>query len=110
MIRAGWLFPAVLMLLAACQPDAPAGPEPRLLPEAERAACLAAGGSIGRGGLLPDEVCFKPTPDAGKACSKASDCSAMCLAETRSCSKVSPQFGCFGFLDDAGQVQDICVD
>ncbi|MEZ5716333.1 MAG: hypothetical protein R3D85_14950 [Paracoccaceae bacterium] len=55
-------------------------------------------------------MCFRPTPDAGKSCRKASDCSGVCLADTRTCSTMSPMFGCYGFLDDEGREAEICVD
>lgn len=100
----------LLMALAACQPDKPDGPPDTSMSAADRAECEAAGGSVGRGGLLPDEICYKPTPDAGKACKTADDCSGFCLAETMTCSKVTPQFGCFDFIDAAGAKQSICVD
>lgn len=68
------------------------------------------GGKVGRGGLLPDEVCFLPEPDAGKTCTKKTDCEGMCLADTRTCSPVTPMFGCFEFLDETGQKVGICID
>ena len=99
-----------LMLLASCVPDAPQAPEGRKLSDAERVQCLAAGGTVERGGLLPDEVCYRPQADAGKACTKQGDCAGQCLAETMTCSKVTPMFGCFGFMDEQGRRADICVD
>lgn len=99
-----------LMLLASCVPDAPQAPEGRKLSGADRLQCLAEGGTVGRGGLLPDEVCFRPLADGGKACTKQGDCSGQCLAETMTCSKVTPMFGCYGFIDEQGRRADICVD
>lgn len=68
------------------------------------------GGTVGRGGLLPDELCFLPEPDAGKACTRKTDCAGLCLADTQTCSPVSPMFGCFEFLDETGQKVGICID
>lgn len=99
------------LALAACVEDPPpGGPEGKPLSDAERAECLARGGTAGRGGLLPDEVCFLPQPDAGKSCSAAGDCAGQCLADTRTCSTVTPMFGCYDFLDETGKTVGICVD
>lgn len=99
-----------LVALAACVEE-PSGPGlGAKLTEAERADCLDHGGKPGRGGLLGNEVCYRPTPDAGKSCRKASDCSGHCQADSRTCSPVTPQFGCFEFLDDSGQKLGLCVD
>lgn len=98
------------LALAGCVEEPPAGPQGKALSDADRAECLMQGGRVGRGGLLPDEVCFRPEPDAGKACTRKSDCSGMCLADTNTCSKVTPMFGCFEFLDETGQKVGICID
>ena len=96
--------------LAACQTEAPPAPAAGLLSDAERADCLAHGGRVGRGGIVPDEVCFRPTPDAGASCQKAGDCTGMCMAETKTCAKVTPQFGCMEILDETGRSVGLCVD
>ncbi len=101
---------ALTLALSACVEAPPAGPQGRSLSDAERADCLMRGGTVGRGGLLPDEVCFRPEPDADKACSKKTDCAGLCLADTRTCSPVSPMFGCFEFLDETGQKVGICIE
>lgn len=108
----GWRLLCALAALAltACVEEPLTGPEGKPLTDAERTECLMQGGTVGRGGLLPDEVCFRPEPDAGKSCTKKSDCAGMCLAETNTCSKVTPMFGCFEFLDESGQKVGICID
>lgn len=98
---------AAALALIGCVPQEPGLPQPD---SAAQAACEAHGGTYGHGGLSPDFLCFLPTPDAGKSCSAAADCSGACLADTRTCSKVTPKFGCYGFLDEQGQVLEICVD
>ncbi len=98
------------LALGACMEEPRSGPQGKPLNDADRAECLMKGGSVGRGGLLPDEVCFLPQPDAGKACAKQTDCAGQCLADTRTCSKVSPMFGCFEFLDETGRTVGICID
>ncbi|MBL9072249.1 hypothetical protein [Tabrizicola sp.] len=98
------------LLLASCVEEPSTGPQGKALTSTERAECLMKGGKVGRGGLLPDEVCFLPEPDAGKSCTKKTDCEGLCLADTRTCSPVTPMFGCFEFLDDTGQKVGICID
>ena len=101
----------LLLVLAACVPEVDSQPHGKTtLNAAERASCLAMGGRVGRGGLLPDELCFRPTADAGKVCSRAEDCSGFCLADTRSCSTVTPMFGCIDRLGSDGQKTTLCVD
>jgi hypothetical protein len=98
------------LALGACVEEPSVGPQGKPLTPAERAECVMKGGEVGRGGLLPDELCFLPQADAGKACSKQSDCEGMCLAGTRTCSPVTPMFGCFQFLDETGRTVGICID
>jgi hypothetical protein len=98
------------LLLASCVEEPPTGPQEKALTKAERAECLMQGGTVRPGGRLQDEVCFLPEPDAGKSCTRKTDCTGMCLAESRTCSPVTPLFGCFEFLDDAGQKAGICID
>lgn len=95
--------------LAGCQTETPP-PAGAALTEAERVDCLEHGGKLGRGGMLGNEICYRATPDAGKSCKKASDCSGACMADTMSCSKLSPQFGCFEMMTDDGQKVGLCVD
>lgn len=101
---------AVLLALAGCVEEDDGVYAGKPLTAAERAECTAKGGTPGYGGIFPDEVCFLPESDAGKACTKATDCSGMCLAETKTCSKVTPMFGCIPFLDETGQEMTICID
>ena len=79
------------------------------VPETE-AACRDAGGRWERGGLAGQLLCFLPTPDAGKACTSAEDCTGFCLAETGACSPETPLFGCFALLDLDGSEVTICID
>lgn len=105
--------PAALLLLAGCMAEAGGGSDAAgAVPTAPQsaAACVADGGRWAPGGLLPDRLCFLPTPDAGKSCARASDCSAVCLSDTRTCSAESPIFGCYGFLDEGGVEIMICTD
>ena len=96
------------LALGTCVEEPPEGQGK--LSDAARTECLMTGGTVGRGGLLPDEVCYRPEPDAGKACTTAADCSGVCFADTRTCSPVTPLFGCFDYLDEAGKTVGICID
>jgi len=80
-----------------------------VVPETE-AACLDAGGRWDRGGLAGQLLCFLPTPDAGKACTVAEDCSGFCLAETGTCSTETPLFGCVAIFDLDGAEVTLCID
>ncbi|SMH33116.1 hypothetical protein [Maritimibacter sp. HL-12] len=107
-----FLFGAALIALSGCTAGAEGNPPPEtggMAPQTE-AACLAAGGRWGPGGLFPDPLCFLPNPDAGKSCAKASDCVGTCLAESRTCAPVQPIFGCYAFLDEDGREVTICAD
>lgn len=97
-----------LIALAGCQPPETT-PQPIHIPT-DKSACVAQGGTYERGGLSRHYTCIMPTPDGGKSCSTSTQCSGTCLAQTRSCSKVTPMFGCYSFLDNSGKEVSICVD
>lgn len=89
------------LALAACTPEP--GPDVGI-----PGACLEQGGTMVTGMAGP--TCAKPTPDAGKSCRKAGDCSGFCLGETMTCSTVTPMFGCYEVVTEAGQKAMLCVD
>lgn len=93
------------LLLAACQSEAEEGQAGGGVE-----TCAAEGGTPGRAPLSGQEICIRPTPDAGKACTRKSDCTGFCLAETRSCAPVTPMFGCFAVLTEDGTEATLCVD
>ncbi len=74
------------------------------------AACREAGGRWAAGGMRHRHLCFLPTPDAGKSCTAAGDCTGVCLAETGTCSAETPRFGCFAIFASDGARRTICVD
>ena len=91
-----------LAALLGCQAEAPAGgTPPHLMPYCPDGTVV-----IGMAG----PTCAKPTPDAGKACTKASDCSGTCLGETMTCSTMTPMFGCYEVVMEDGQKVGLCVD
>ncbi|MEX5728136.1 hypothetical protein Ga0609869_001489 [Rhodovulum iodosum] len=116
----------VFAMLAGCQtgggpapsPADDAGPAPGAsspagrpgVPAGPAAACRAKGGQYLKAGLLGSYVCFRPTPDAGQACRRSTDCSELCLAETASCSQYTPSMGCFAILNAAGAREFICIE
>ncbi len=71
--------------------------------------CVKEGGKGIIGGF-GQPSCEKTTADAGKSCSKESDCEGFCLAETKSCAPQNPLFGCYDVLTEAGTKATICVD
>lgn len=69
--------------------------------------CEAAGGTLVYG--LAGPQCAQKQPDAGKSCSDSDQCAGLCLAETRTCSPVTPFFGCHEILQ-GGQTVGLCID
>lgn len=78
--------------------------------------CTAKGGDYARRGMLGRYSCAVPFADAGKVCTKASDCLGQCRVEdneatTGTCQKTNDPFGCYTYLDEeTGQPVGICVD
>ncbi|WP_245866635.1 hypothetical protein [Oceaniglobus roseus] len=105
---------AALLALGACrsEPEAPdlslPGYDPHLVENA-KAACEKREGRWGKGGKA-GFVCYEDTPDAGRSCSAADDCSGLCLARSRTCAPVKPIFGCTEVLTSLGQASTLCID
>lgn len=88
--------------------------------EARDVDCQAAGGTLQRLGRLQREQCVIPYADAGKACSRKSDCTGQCLAAgevtpgavaSGTCQRDARQnFGCRQRIDDGKAQGTICVD
>lgn len=103
------------------EPAAPSGPEAAAAyQEARDVDCQAAGGTLQRLGRLQREQCVIPYTDAGKACSRKSDCTGQCLAGTAvaagsvargTCQRdASQNFGCRQRIDEGTAQGTICVD
>lgn len=98
------------------QTDAPLPPQktaPKTTPiptSPEEAACRAKGGQWGRVGSLAAMTCYIPSKDAGKSCSRQSDCSSQCLARSRTCAPIWPIFGCSDVLQNDGTLVKLCID
>lgn len=114
-------------LLAACSSAPPIADAAAPTPEASEAYreardvdCQAAGGTLQRLGRLQREQCVIPYADAGKTCSRKSDCIGQCLATgevvagvvaTGTCQRdASQNFGCRQRIDDGKAQGTICVD
>jgi hypothetical protein len=75
----------------------------------EEAACRKKGGQwskVGKGG----QTCVQRTRDAGKACTKASQCEGLCLARSGTCAPINPLFGCNDILQNDGSRVTLCID
>lgn len=103
-----------ILALAACQEGPPEpvsagafGPE--VAAQAET-ACLNKGGRWGRGGLSGGMICYETTRDANQSCDSADDCQGLCLARSRTCSPVTPVFGCNDILTSLGAEATLCID
>lgn len=75
----------------------------------QKAECLEAGGTWGRGGILALEQCFPNYSDGGKSCKRESDCQGMCMADTRTCATTF-SYGCLSYLNDDGKAVEMCID
>ncbi len=85
----------------------------------DRAACEAAGGTVGRAGLVNWEHCIMPYKDAGKVCSDNSECTGQCRNTlpaqgsgpvTGKCQANNLPFGCYGEVKNGKVTSRICVD
>jgi hypothetical protein len=117
MFRSGATGAIALLALTACMSDSPDPDDPmgrsRARLEAERAACVADGGTFRPAGI-GILTCIHTTSDGGKACAVASDCEGTCFADPDgpggTCSSQTPVFGCYSMIEDSGEVVEICAD
>jgi hypothetical protein len=102
------------LALAACQVDEPDTVAPGTfdpgLSERQRSLCEADGGRWGAGGTAGSMVCYRPTRDANQSCRADGDCEGLCLARSRTCTPVTPFFGCHEVLNSEGVPQTLCID
>lgn len=95
-----------LLLIAACT-EVEKDPIPGQMTEREKTACLKFGGKTGwSSGMFepPEEYCVMPAADEGKSCRKESDCSVVCLAETKTCGTFYGA-GEYSVMNDDGEVE-----
>lgn len=102
-----------LALVGGCKPVGGGGklePVGEARMDIEHKACLKAGGAylrLGEGNVF---YCQSVPRDAGKSCSRASDCESACLARSRTCAPVQPLLGCNEVILDSGTVANQCVE
>lgn len=88
---------------------------------AERAKCEAVGGIVRPAGKLQADHCIQNLPDAGKACSDASDCLGRCIltddstvkpgdAITGVCEATDEVFGCTALVSNGTYEGTLCID
>ncbi len=90
----------------AAKPDAAQAPAALIPPEMVK--CEKSGGqwaTVGTSG----RICVFQTRDAGKICRKKSDCKGECLAQSGTCSPITPLMGCNSVLDDQGRTMTQCL-
>lgn len=106
------LIPVLLLVLAACQPDGtkPLAPVGAALVTADRASCEKRGGIFGALGASGALTCFTTPRDAGKSCSKATDCESACLARSMTCAPITPLNGCNEIINSAGARLTQCIE
>jgi len=99
----------------------------RLMIPGTRVACDAAGGSWGKVGLFPQEICRVPTHDAGQECADTGECEGTCVAALTpaqvdglrkhvklrmhgQCTPYVPVFGCMALVEQGFVSRLICRD
>lgn len=76
---------------------------------ASKVQCLRSGGHwAGKEGA--GMLCFHTPLDAGRQCTRATQCSAGCLAKSHTCAPITPLIGCQQLLDDQGRMVTQCVN
>ncbi|MEM6635347.1 MAG: hypothetical protein AAF667_05585 [Pseudomonadota bacterium] len=76
----------------------------------QQEACEDQGGRFAGGPREGTQVCYLPNADANEPCSNATDCDGLCLARSRSCSPVTPIFGCVEILLAGGLPVTQCFE
>lgn len=113
-----WKFalPFLAILIASCEPvedgttDSGLPPVGAAADAVQQARCEARGGNWARIPSGGGFVCLQATRDAGDFCSDASDCQGHCLARSRTCTPVTPFFGCHDILNAIGAEVRLCLN
>lgn len=82
-------------------------PEPK---SPEEVKCLKSGDTWASAGKSGARTCVKRTKDAGKACTRQTQCEGYCLARSRTCAPITPMFGCNDILQADGREATLCLD
>ena len=106
----------VLMVMALVSCDEDTGSEPvrdsafpDLLGE-QREKCERRGGRWGPAANKTSFACYLTLPDANKTCETGRDCQGLCLARSRTCSPITPFYGCHEVISRAGLPQTVCLE
>ncbi len=104
----------VLVAVVACDEDSPDTAESQsIFPDitkTESEACERSGGSWGKAANGQSFVCYRNLPDANQICQTSRDCAGICLARSRTCSPVTPFYGCHEVISQAGVTQTVCLE
>lgn len=107
----GGLALAALAALTACQPDGAALPPVGAdLVALQKARCEARGDVWARAGGEGAFACLRRTPDAGRRCTRATECSGTCLARSSTCAPFDPMVGCTEVLTASGTRAMQCLN
>ena len=77
---------------------------------AEQVLCEASKGQWVAAGETGAFYCASQTRDAGKQCSKKTQCQGVCLARSGTCSPITPLYGCNDVLEKDGREVTLCID
>lgn len=89
----------------AAEPEPPPAPpksENQIACEKKKGTWSSTGGKA--------HVCIFRTKDAGKNCTKGTQCEGDCLARSGTCSPIRPLLGCNEILQDNGARVTLCID
>ncbi len=91
--------------------EEPATEEPPPVPQSPaEAKCLKSGGLWASAGKTGAQACVQRTKDAGKRCTKQTQCEGFCLARSGTCAPITPMFGCNDILQADGRMVTLCLD
>ncbi len=104
------------LLPLAAKPAATVAAVDAVVPQQSRVAtpaeiaCLKQGGTWGGAGNAKTRTCLQQTKDAGKRCTRQSQCDGYCLARSGTCAPIKPLLGCNDILQDNGVMVTLCID
>lgn len=91
----------------------PVLPDPETMPQTAKSDMqLACERKKGQWAKVTGTVhtCIFTTKDAGKSCSRESQCEGACLARSGTCSPIKPLLGCNEILQDNGARVTLCIN
>jgi len=100
----------LVLVLGSCDEDAPSQSAFPDTLNTEREACESTGGRWGAAANKGSFVCYRTLPDANKSCTNSNQCRGSCLARSRTCTPVTPFYGCNEVLNASGLPQTVCVE